>query len=225
MSTESGHPAATTAVAVRWMAFAVAIVFCHHIGTIFGPLGDMGNHTRIADFIDLITPFAVVGAGMWAIWDSRSPKIWIAYFVVALLYVDGHGMHLAANSVNNAEPLGAAETVTHFWDEVFSHVYWYLGWSLMAAILLWHGRNAAPVTPVRAAVAVLYAFALFTTTIEGGVVALMLPIFLAFFGVAAKLRRGLMQDALLSYGFAVVLLVAFGLWQGGFPEFSELGWI
>ena len=38
-------------------------------------------------------------------------------------------------------------------------------------------------------------------------------------------RDGLGRVLLTGYGFSLMLFTAFGIWQGGFPEFSTLGWI
>ena len=38
-------------------------------------------------------------------------------------------------------------------------------------------------------------------------------------------RDGMGRLLLTAYGFSLLLFAVFGIWQGGFPEFSELGWI
>ena len=38
-------------------------------------------------------------------------------------------------------------------------------------------------------------------------------------------RDGMGRLLLTAYSFSLLLFAVFGLWQGGFPEFSELGWI
>jgi hypothetical protein len=38
-------------------------------------------------------------------------------------------------------------------------------------------------------------------------------------------RDGMGRYLVTSYGLSLLLFAGFGLWQGGFPEFSELGWI
>ena len=37
-------------------------------------------------------------------------------------------------------------------------------------------------------------------------------------------RNGFGRQILAAYGLALLLLVGFGTWQGGFPAFTELGW-
>jgi hypothetical protein len=43
----------------------------------------------------------------------------------------GHGIHLAANSVGNVEP----SPVVHLWDEVVGPAVWYAGVAVVCAVL------------------------------------------------------------------------------------------
>src|SRR6266540_5197228 len=75
------------------VAFAATVAVFHHLPTLAGVLG-------IHDAVDLVTPFAVVGVALAALLSLRaSPRALLLAFVGALLYVDGHGIHLAANSI------------------------------------------------------------------------------------------------------------------------------
>jgi hypothetical protein len=38
-------------------------------------------------------------------------------------------------------------------------------------------------------------------------------------------RDGMGRFLLTAYGPSLLLFAGFGVWQGGFPEFSELGWL
>ncbi|MGI8460819.1 MAG: hypothetical protein ACR2OC_04155, partial [Solirubrobacterales bacterium] len=53
--------------------------------------------------------------------DARGAVL-LAAGVAAILYVDGHGIHLAANSIANEGPGPEVDDLVHFWDESFSHV-------------------------------------------------------------------------------------------------------
>ncbi len=46
----------------------------------------------------------------------------------AVVYVEGHGMHLAANWINNESP----STIAHLWDEDIGHHVWYAETLVMA---------------------------------------------------------------------------------------------
>jgi hypothetical protein len=73
-----------------------------------------------------LTPAAVT---MWA--AAASVRSWAVFGAGAVAYSSGHGMHLAANSVNNATHGQTA----HFWDEVVSHYLWFVGVALLLAAL------------------------------------------------------------------------------------------
>jgi hypothetical protein len=190
------------------------------------PFRPLTEGTRITTYIDVITPFAVVGTAAWITAAGNvSKRVHVLFVLAAIMYVEGHGIHLAGNAVNNQDPIGSAATEAHFWDEDFSHVLWYTGWTLMTAVAVWSGRGAAPMGAFRAAVAALLGFTVMTNAVEGGVVPMVLTYNVLFLAFAARLRAGLARDALVIYAMATVLLAIFGVWQGGFPEFSELGWL
>src|SRR5436309_15996797 len=81
----------------------------HHAPSLAGNAGD---------WIDLATPFAIVAATTAVLCSlpTARPAITLA-LVGALLYVDGHGIHLAASSIGHETLRGAAKSVTHFWAE------------------------------------------------------------------------------------------------------------
>lgn len=71
---------------------------------------------------------------------------------------------------------------------------------------------------------VLVGVTFFTNSVEGStaVFGLVSAALLALVGWTH--RNGFDRLILAAYGVALVLLVGFGVWQGGFPEFTELGW-
>lgn len=73
-----------------WLAaLAVGYGFFHHVGTLVAPLGDIGE-TRWADWVDLLTPYVVVGlaAASTAAAGAR-PRAWGAFGVGAVMYTQG----------------------------------------------------------------------------------------------------------------------------------------
>jgi hypothetical protein len=97
-----------------WLAaLAVAYGITHHTGATLTPLGSIGQ-TRWADWIDLLTPYAVLlpaAAALHA--GGAARRHWILYLAGALTYAEGHGIHLAANSTGNVHP----SDIAHLWDE------------------------------------------------------------------------------------------------------------
>src|SRR5262245_42542804 len=80
---------------------AIAHPLTHHTGVGLAWLGTVGD-TRWADWIDILTPYAVLLPAAAALRAARTgPRIWTLYLLGAITYVEGHGIHLAANSVGN----------------------------------------------------------------------------------------------------------------------------
>ncbi len=111
--------------------FAVTVVLAHHLGTALEPLGGQGD-TRWADWVDLAVPYVVVGAAAATLAAARPGwRHWLLLAAAGLLYTQGHGIHLAANSIANVEP----SDVAHLWDETVGHWLWYTGLAGLVATL------------------------------------------------------------------------------------------
>lgn len=209
-----------------WLVlFAVGYVVFHHAGTLFAGLGDVGP-TRWADWIDLLTPYVVTGTAAGALRGAGAGRgTWTAFWFAAVTYSLGKGLHLAANSVGNDLP-GPDPDVVHLWDETVGHYLWYSGVALLVAVLAVALADRRPRGGIGAhLLAGLVGVTHFTNSIEGQT---------AWFGIGTAVvfavwglltRDGMGRYLLTAYGVSLVLFTVFGLWQGGFPEFSELGWI
>ena len=217
-----------------WLCwFAASVVIGMQAGTIFKPLGSAGD-TRVADWIDLAVPFAILGCAVMVLLSTNASRSsWTFAFVGGIAFALGHGLHLAANSIGNAVDETVADaSVVHLWDEVVSHYVWYSGLYLVF-VAMWVALpgDATRIRPVGAVLGVLVAITLVNTYIEGGVPWLGLA-FLAT-GVAAGLTRRRTPTghiAVLTGGTGFVLLAGWGVaWYVAdgtiFPEFSDLGWI
>ena len=127
----------------RWLlAWAVAYGLTHHLGLLPDGLGAAGGATRWADWLDLLVPYFVIGTALAALaavgTDTRG---WVTAAVAAVMYAQGHGMHLAANSISNTRGDGPP---VHLWDEIVGHLLCYGGLALMVAAL---ARGFAPAGP------------------------------------------------------------------------------
>lgn len=119
---------------------AAAYVVLHHLGLVPAGLGAAPEGTRWLDWLDLLVPWVVVGLVVWAVWSAHPPaKVLVVFLAGAVAYTSGHGMHLAANSINNVAPSPTA----HLWDEPVAHHVWFAGVALLAASLAW-GMARAP---------------------------------------------------------------------------------
>lgn len=212
----------------RWLlAFAAGVIVGHHTGVLLEPLGSVGGiadgETRWADWIDLILPYVVVGCAAAALAAAATPgRVWLLFGFAAVLYTQGHGIHLAANSIANVAPGEPA----HLWDELIGHYLWYGGLAgLVAALGLALGDLPRPGWRVGLPVALLFGFTVFTNSIEGGTALLGLLTSGAFLVWGIYRRERLLVLLVPTYGLALVALAGWGLYWLGFPQFSELGWL
>lgn len=205
----------------RWLVgFALVFVVGHHTGTALGPLGEVGP-TRWADWVDLLLPYLLIGSAALVLREAGAGRTaWLVLGAGAILYTQGHGIHLAANSVGNE--LGHADVIT-LWDEYLGHYLWYGGFALLVVGLAL-GVREVRVSPAGWFVAALCAVTLTSNAIEGQTVPLSAAIAVAF------LLRGRHRLVQVVYGAHLALLVGWvaywalaeGRWS---PEFTDLGWI
>ena len=115
----------------QWLVISAGTyVVAHHLGLLPGGLGAAPDGTQWADWVALVVPFVVlVPAAMVLREAGAAPKLWVLFGVGCVIYAWGQGMHLSANSVNNASPGPTA----HLWDEVVGHLVWYTGAALVLA--------------------------------------------------------------------------------------------
>lgn len=211
------------------------------------------------DTLDFLTPFAVIPItyGLYSRLNrisqsspsqnssSRSLDI-LAKVILAvgfLSYVEGHGLHLAANSI--ARLLQGMEgtdvfKATYLFDEVISHSIWIVGLYLISLGLLLFAWRLSFQPFIRkslillSAGAVLYGFAYTLEAIEGQTVIFSFPAAILGFLLALILyRRGKRENGrnpillffMGGYFLSIILFLCWGISQSGFPQFSELGWI
>lgn len=208
----------------RWLAgFGVAVLVGHHLGALPGGLGDAGGATRWVDWIDLLTPYAVVGTALGALAAAGAHRrSWVTAFLGAVAYVNGHGIHLAANSIGNAR--GDAAPV-HLWDEVLGHLLWYAGLALLVVALVPAVRRAGvPARPAGLLLALGVGLTWTTNALEGGTAVPSLVVAAALSAWGWRIRgSGAGRLLLAAFPAAAVLLAGWGVLHGGFPAPSELG--
>ncbi len=243
-------PVLPTAVG-RWLlVFGVTYGLLHHQGFVLARLGTVdGTGTRWADWIDLATPYLVLAplvVALALLQPAVSSRIWIAFATGATAYIQGHGIHLAANSVSNVAVDEAVANrrlldVVHLWDELVGHYLWYGGLSLAVLVVVIAARHHRPVmSPAYSAlaffVAVLAGVTYATNALEGyfawpGLV---------FAGLAtiglARHRRSrrngprssseptVVDLVLPAFVTAFLVLGFYGCWHRGFPDPSSVGW-
>jgi hypothetical protein len=147
----------------------------------------------------------------------------------AILYVDGHGMHLAADSIREEGLTGDADRVAYFWDEQLSH--WELHGGLILFVIAFCAAEVGAPGRIHSslwttgAVAAVLGTTLFASTVEGGTWWLLPPVAILL-GTWARARSlPLLRASSAAFALATLLLLAWAAWHDGVPEFSELGWI
>ena len=205
-------------------AFAAAVFVFHQLPALLSP--------PAAEAVDLATPFAVVGCAAALLASLRADRASVVLGVLAaVLYVDGHGIHLAANSISGEDPGGDAGRLAYFWDERFSHVELLAGWvGLVAAfgladVLRPDGRAEPASRALAASAAVLLGWTFFTSTVEGQTWWLLVAVTPLFVAWAVLVRRPIVVTAAVAYGLAAALIAAWALVNGGVPQFSQTGLI
>lgn len=212
----------------RWfLAFAAAVFVFHQLPAFAG--------APVGDGIDLLTPLAVAGTSAGLIAAFHFPRAAaIVACIAALLYVHGHGIHLAANSIHNEDPVGHAEEVTYFWDERFSHIEALIGWfGLVGAFCL--AERAAPARElsrgILIAAAIVLGWTFFVSTVEGQTWPLELLTTALFAGWALRSRRSgqppgpLLRASTAAFVIGALLIALWAVINGGVPEFSDAGLI
>jgi hypothetical protein len=170
----------------------------------------------------------------------------IAFMVLAALWVQGQGMHLSANAIDNLiESLARSQVLnitasdiyhlTYFFDEHLSHFMMHTGMLGLAALLIYREwRDPADAVTAWGMVvpaSLMFGFFNFCTFIEGQTVVLGLPgsllvvSFAAIWGRKRLAHRPLLAFFFITFLLAFLLLAGWGLYWGGFPEFSQTGWI
>ena len=202
------------------------------------------------DVFDILTPLVLIPV-YWLLFrqsagNENSLGEEIAFMVLAAVWVEGQGMHLSANSIDNLiDALARSRVIdikttdiyhlTYFFDEHLAHYMWHIGILGLAALLIYHEwrHPVGLVTGWSAAIpaGIIYGFTYFCDFIEGQTVALGLPFALAIvlFGLTWG-RSKLSQRPVLAFFFvtcmvAFLLFAGWGLYWHGFPQFSDVGLI
>lgn len=151
----------------------------------------------------------------------------------------GQGIHLAANSIGHwlSDLAGdLIHEVTYFYDEVLSHYIWHFGVIALSAQLIYSSWRC-PFTDgssrliLESIADVIYGLTDFIIGIEGSTVPLLFPfsvlavITALILGWGKFKRLPLLTFFLVGYALAALILTAWGIYWGSFPQFSHLGWI
>src|SRR4029077_13976422 len=101
----------------------------------------------LQEAMDLLTPLVVIPLGWWVLdgIDRLRGRTFIAFLLIAVVWVEAHGIHLAANAISDAFAAGArrhsffgtdARAHDHFLDEDLSHWLWHIAWVALGVLML-----------------------------------------------------------------------------------------
>jgi len=202
------------------------------------------------DAFDLLTPLVLIPV-YWLLFKQsggEGPSLAeeIGFMVLAAVWVEGQGMHLSANSINNlAEALARSQVMdirptdiyrlAYFFDEHLGHYLWHIGTVGLAAVLIYREwRRPAGVATVWWATilaGIIYGFTYFAIFLEGQTVILGLPFAIAVvafgfvWGRQHLAHRPVLAFFLVTCLLALLLFTGWGLYWRGFPQFSDVGLI
>jgi hypothetical protein len=225
-------------------AFSIAYAFFLTAPAIFHQEFPLRADMEWGDVLDIATP-VVVFVLVWLLVHRtvRTFDTQVAFplLLIALVWTEGQGMHLASNSIGHQVAEGEEGTLPdliHFYDEQLSHYIWYLGVVVLQGYLLivmWRDKELASLAHPFAVLpgALLFGLVLGFDAIEAAVVPMALPAFVLTAALAAYLYRStsrlcgveLFAFTGASVFVAVGVMLGWGAYHGSWPEPSELGLI
>ena len=198
----------------------------------------------LQEAVDLLTPVIVIPLA-WYVFDltgGLGRMGLVAFLVIAVVWIEGQAIHLAANAVDDAVPPGAVEAfvqtapgdLNHWFDEALSHWLWHIGWVALSFLLL-AAASRTPGVPeagtslTAAAAGLIHGANFFVVTVEGVTTLLGIPASIVLLAWSASLaRRGLAGRPVVVFFLvaSIVTLVGYVVWAashgGTLPEFSKL---
>jgi hypothetical protein len=231
-------PAALLAYAVALAAF---LLVPPYLKASVGP----PQAFTLQEAVDLFTPLVVIPLA-WLVFDlagGLGRRGLVAFLVVSALWVEGQGIHLAANAIGDAFSHDAAEVFYRtvpgdldLWlDETLSHWMWHAAWVALAILLLAAATRGTVGRPDRtsgtAVVAgLVHGATYFLVSVEAATTLLGIPasiLILAWCLVAG--RRGLLRQPVVTFFLVstIVTLLGYVVWGAlndwTLPEFSKVG--
>ena len=191
------------------------------------------------DAIDLLTPVLIIPL-TWLFFTGLGrdpPKTYqsLIFLIASIIWVDGHGIHLSSDSIGNMlgeDTATQGGSLIYFYDEVLGHHLWQAGIILQSVSILHRGWSAEHPVPMGNFFPFLvsglwYGFLFFGLSIEGQTVPLGISASVLIGGMSlwrwrSKRRIGPADVVFISgYALALYLIIGWGVWHQGFPEFSH----
>ncbi len=219
------------------VAFALLLLSPTFLSKQFGPFPLM----KVGDVTDILTPLILIPL-YWLLYRVNDKKIPglvenIAFLILSAAWVEGHGMHLSANSIGNLMKNlngGSVQELTNFYDEVLGHYLWHTGVMGLSALLIFRQWQQPFVREqsgliLECVAGIIYGFTYFAIVIEGntallGVLfAVLVTLFGLTFGRKHLRQQPILTFFLVAYLMATLLFLGWAIRWGGLPEFSKIG--
>jgi hypothetical protein len=231
----------TAALLAYAIALAAFLLVPPYLKTSVGP----PQAFTFQEAADLLTPLVVIPLA-WLVFDlagGLGRRGLVAFLVIAALWVEGQGIHLAANAVGDAFPHDGAEAFyqtvpgnLNLWlDETLSHWMWHAAWVAISVLVLAAATRAGPPpmgrTSAAAAVAgLVHGATFFVVSVEGVTTLLGIPasILILAWIVQAE-RRGFARQPVVTFFLVATIVTILGYVGWGalnhwtLPEFSKVG--
>jgi len=105
--------------------------------------------------MDLLTPLVVLPLAWWILDGTGGlrGRALVAFIVIAALWAQAQGIHLAANAIGDAFPAGpereafyatTAGDLDHWLDEVLGHWAWHVAWVALSVLMLVLATRGGP---------------------------------------------------------------------------------
>ena len=202
------------------------LVFIVGLPFLSSPLG-MYPLMKIQDAVDLATPLVLIPV-YWLLFQiapGKPIKSWetLAFLVLAALWVEGQGIHLAGNSIGHLTEAFAgsdAAALTFFYDEVLSHYMWHagiIGLSLLIIYRQWTNPFAGQRSRlgVEVGAGILHGLSFGLMVLEGVTTPIGLPAAALVTACGLWGRGRLRQQPALAFFFVAYLtaLILFVVWR------------
>ena len=196
---------------------------------------------KVGDLFDIFTPLVLIPL-YWLLFridKDKSPgiKANLIFMILVAFWIEGQGMHLAANSIGHLlKGIEGSDiySLTNFYDEVLSHYLWHFGIFGLSALAIsrqWRNPFAEGkiVSRLPILAGIIHGFSLFVIVIEAGTAPLGMTfaILVTLLGLIWGRKRFNQQPVLLFFFItclvAVLLFAGWAIYWQGLPEFSEVG--
>lgn len=196
---------------------------------------------EVGDVLDIFTPLILIPL-YWLLFRldaDKAPglKANLIFLLIVAFWVEGQGMHLAANSIDHLlKGMEGSDicNLTYFYDEVLSHYLWHFGiFGLSALVIFRQWRNpfaeGQVVSWLPILAGVIHGFTLFIIVIEartaplGVTFAILVMLLGLIWGRKRFSQRPMLLFFFVACTVATVFFVGWGVYWQGLPEFSEVG--